>query len=171
MRHCPGLPRGVPSTKAAADVNIENGALRAPRTLDINSLLGAVVARISRELARDVARLGVSLPGARLLGLLGGRGTMRCSEIATALGLDAPTLSHLLRSLADRELIVRQRSKNDNRAVEVRLTAQGERLARQCRDIETEAQRGLLRGLDESDVARLGEMLARMDNNLGVRRA
>ncbi len=144
----------------------QSGSRSKSTSANINSLLGAVVARLSRQLARDVSQLGVSLPGARLLAMLSGNVHMRCSALSSALGLDPPTLSHLLRSLSDRELVARERSGDDNRSVQVCLTPEGERLARQCRDIEARSQLGLLDGIDSGDIARLGEILARMEENL-----
>ena len=139
-----------------------------PLTTDasIPSSLVALVSRMNRELTREAARLGLSLPGARLLALVSRRGEARCSTLAVALGIDAPTLSHVLRGLAERDLVTRNRARDDNRAVEVRLTPEGQALAARCRDIEALAQRRLLDGLAPSEVSGFSETLARLEQNL-----
>ena len=147
-------------------MNSSPRARATPQSTHINILLGGVVARMSRQHARDVSRLGVSLAGARLLAMLGDGARVRCSALAMALGLDAPTLSHLLRSLSGRDLIARQRSRDDNRSVEVRLTEEGERVARQCRELEARSLRGVFEGIDKEDIVRLGSILSRMSDNL-----
>jgi len=138
-----------------------------PKADKVGALIDAVCGRMSRELARDVSsRHGISLPGARLLGLLSGARHMRCSALAATLGLDAPTLSHLLRALADRDLIERERSRKDNRAVKVRLTDEGAAVATSFIDIEERWQRTMFDGIDDAERARLADLLTRMNDNL-----
>ncbi len=134
--------------------------------MNITTLMSGIVARLSREQSRELTRLGVSLPGARLLCLLLECEILRCSTLAGVLGIDAPTLSHVLRALATRDLITRGRARDDNRSVEVRLTPEGRVVASQCRDIERITERDLLEGLDVADVARLASILGRLDHNL-----
>jgi DNA-binding MarR family transcriptional regulator len=129
-------------------------------------LMNSLVARLSRDSVRDLSRLGVTFAAARVLELLHETAHPRCSAIATRLGFDAPTLSHLLRSLAARDLVTRERAKDDNRVVEVRLTAKGRVLARACHDIAAEKQRLLLDGVDPTELMHFTAVLARMNANL-----
>lgn len=133
---------------------------------DIITFLTSLASRLNREQSRDVARLGLSLQGARLLSLLLERDSWRCAGLSDALDLDAPTLSHLLRALVDRDLVSRERARDDNRSVVVKLSAEGQRLAEICRDIEAERRRVLFEGVDDAEIARVTDMLGRIDTRL-----
>tara|TARA_Y100000588_G_scaffold381298_1_gene466725 strand:+ start:1042 stop:1344 length:303 start_codon:yes stop_codon:yes gene_type:complete len=53
-------------------------------------------------------------------------GTQNVSEIGTKLNLDSGTLTPLLKRLAQKNLIERNRSTHDERIVEIKLTASGQ---------------------------------------------
>ena len=61
-----------------------------------------------------------------ILKLLSHQGPMRLSALASALGLDASTVSRHARQLEDRGLLVRTGDPDDGRASRVALSAQGD---------------------------------------------
>jgi DNA-binding MarR family transcriptional regulator len=116
--------------------------------------------------ARDLAKLGIAPQGARALVILLQFPQLRCALLSRLLGLEATALSHLLRALSRDHLIVRDRVENDNRAVEVRLTSQGARIAKACRELALAHERQLLSGLDPQELAALDRILARLSDNV-----
>jgi DNA-binding MarR family transcriptional regulator len=137
-------------------------------SLDIATRLQAIAARMNRDCSKKAAELGLSLPAARLLSLLAARDNARCSTLANDLGIDPPTLSHVLRTLSDRDLISRERARDDNRAVEVRLTPHGRDVANQCRAMEVSTHGALVEGFSDLDTTRFLELLARMEVNFNA---
>jgi DNA-binding MarR family transcriptional regulator len=61
----------------------------------------------------------------------------RVSRIGERLFLDSATLTPLLKRLAARDLVERRRSQQDERVVEVYLTAEGKRMKRRAADVPT----------------------------------
>ena len=137
-----------------------------PDRASLTVLMNSVVARISRETFKDLSDLGLNVQSARVLIILLERTFMRCSTLARDVGLEATALSHLLRVLAEQGLVVRERVKEDNRAVEVRLTPKGRTLARSCRSVDLDKQKMLLKGVDPKDIERFTALLCRMSENL-----
>lgn len=60
---------------------------------------------------------------------------LRVSDLGRKLRLDTGTLTPLLKRLADRELLTRERSSRDERVVEVRLTEEGAALREQAKKV------------------------------------
>ncbi|PXX90865.1 MarR family transcriptional regulator [Marinobacter vulgaris] len=61
--------------------------------------------------------------------------TVRVSDLGKRLRLDSGTLTPLLKRLAERELVTRQRDTADERVVTVALTDKGNAMRRQAREI------------------------------------
>ena len=138
---------------------------RTPLT-SIPLLLNGVLAELNMLSAKDLARLGLTPPSARALIVLLQHSQMRCSSMARLLGLEATALSHLLRALARKHLIIRNRVANDNRAVEVRLSEKGRRIAQACNAATGAYERRLLTGLDAAELDLLQRALTRMRDNI-----
>ena len=89
----------------------------------------------SIQLDRDVLirklkeTVDLSLPLVRLLLQIDEMKGASQTEIAETLGLDVGNLSRMCRILEDRNLIQRDRSAKDRRALEVRLSDEGQKLA------------------------------------------
>ena len=66
---------------------------------------------------------------ARLLALLQRAGAMRLRDVATQLGVTAPTASQTISSLARRGIVAKERDPGDKRALRLTLTQSGLRLA------------------------------------------
>ncbi len=72
--------------------------------------------------------LGLTYPQYLVMLVLWERGPVTVKELGAALDLDSGTLSPLLKRLEAAGLVTRDRRVDDERSVEVRLTAAGERL-------------------------------------------
>ena len=71
-------------------------------------------------------RLDLTYPQYLVMLVLWEEGTQNVSEIGTKLNLDSGTLTPLLKRLAQKNLIERNRSTHDERIVEIKLTASGQ---------------------------------------------
>ena len=78
---------------------------------------------VERELAAD----GVESDGYAVLSLIGVRGTMRLTQVATELGLPLTTASDVVRRLESRDLVRRRPNPDDGRSFLFELTARGDR--------------------------------------------
>lgn len=71
-------------------------------------------------------RLDLTYPQYLVMLVLWEEGTQNVSEIGSKLNLDSGTLTPLLKRLAQKDLIERNRSTHDERIVEIKLTASGQ---------------------------------------------
>jgi DNA-binding MarR family transcriptional regulator len=124
----------------------------------------AISTRLARELHPD-------LDGAAygLLALLQDTGPLRPSDLVTRLGLDKSTVSRQVSNLVDLGLVDRAADPVDGRAQVLTPSAEGAgRLAR-IREVRRARWEADLGDWPAEDVARLGELLARL-NRLGEER-
>jgi DNA-binding MarR family transcriptional regulator len=128
--------------------------------------INRVLAGLNNLTARDLDGLEVTPQAARALVILLQHGELRCALMARLLGLEATALSHLLRAMSRDQLIVRNRVDNDNRAVEVALTAQGTRMARACQNLALAHERQLLDGLAPGELTELQRILNKLCDNI-----
>lgn len=100
-------------------VVLERRALLAARTL---------VDRM-RSLYRELEQLtGAPIAVHRALACIGDEPGLPASKLADALGMQRPTVSHVLRYLTERGWIERLRSNDDQRSVRIFITAEGRQL-------------------------------------------
>lgn len=128
-------------------------------------LLYRVIARGVKRATTDYAKLDLGIQQARALIVLAQHRTMRVSALADVTCIEASALSHMLRGLSRRGLLTRSRAKQDNRAVEVALTAAGSRLAHTCVALSRKHEETLLRRLSEKERSALRATLRRMYEN------
>lgn len=115
-----------------------------------------------RRLALDqnpLADSGVTGPQLSLLDWLVGSPERGVGEIATGLGLTAPTVSAGVRRLEKGGLLERKPDPKDGRAIMLSLTAQGHALQEQARAFRLEKMRRLLAGLMTEERATLLTLL------------
>jgi DNA-binding MarR family transcriptional regulator len=124
----------------------------------------AISARLARELHPD-------LDGAAygLLALLQDTGPLRASTLVTRLGLDKSTVSRQVANLVDLGLVDRAPDPADGRAQVLTSSAEGSARLSRIREVRRARWESDMADWPQDDVARLGELLARL-NQLGEAR-
>jgi MarR family transcriptional regulator for hemolysin len=88
-------------------------------------------------------------------------------SLAATLGLREPTLSHHLATMEADGLITRRRDDANRRVQMVALTDEGRARFHRLREAAIAFDRRLRRGIDDADLARVDEILARLSANVG----
>ena len=121
-------------------------------------------ASLSRRLAADLDRIGVSATGFAMLVLLtsaGGRLELRAMR--RRLGASKATATEVLDTLEGRGFVARTRLESDRRAVLVALTAPGYNLVTHAFPGHAERVREAFGGLDEAEKRQLAELCRKLD--------
>ena len=90
---------------------------------------------ISRMYTSYTAPVGVSVPMAYVLLLLSSKKGTLSTQIAPLLGMEAGSLTRLLKSMEENKLIERKSDQEDKRQVSVYLTEKGKTKRRQSRKV------------------------------------
>jgi len=120
-------------------------------------LRDAVGRRAQRE-------FGLTALQSDMLLLLALRGSMISTELATACGVNASTVTHAVDAGIERGLMLRERNEEDRRLVDIVLTMAGKRMAERVRALVADLARTALEGVDQPGV--LAESLAQVTRNL-----
>jgi MarR family transcriptional regulator for hemolysin len=132
--------------------------------------IGMAVANTAKQLNRafDAAlqEAGGTLPTWLILIALKQRSRRTQLELARAVGIGTPTLTHHVDALERAGVVSRVRDPDDRRMVRVELTDAGDELFHQLRKAATAFDRRLRAGLSEEDVERLRGLLGRLDANV-----
>ncbi len=83
-------------------------------------------------------QLGLTYPQFLVLTLLWSKDTVTVKELGQRLYLDSGTLTPMLKRLESMELLTRNRSKDDEREVFIKLTSKGKRFKNKTSDIPSE---------------------------------
>ena len=132
--------------------------------------IGLYVSRTAKALSRAfdeaLAGAGGSLPTWLVLVSLKSRtwGTQR--ELAQALGLEGPTLTHHLDRMEREGLVTRRRDPNNRRIQRVELTEAGDAAFHRMRRAATSFDERLRSGLGDSDIKRVRGLLAQLHANV-----
>jgi MarR family transcriptional regulator for hemolysin len=118
---------------------------------------------VGRAFNRALGESGGSVPVWLILNSLKGERWRTQQDLARAVGIEGPTLTRHVDALERDGLVTRRR---DTGAVRVELTAAGEALHAELLRAVIAFNRRLRRGLAEDDVARLRELLARLEANI-----
>ncbi|MHA3791135.1 MarR family transcriptional regulator [Sphingomonas sp. YL-JM2C] len=125
-----------------------------------------IMAKAASVASADYAKLGISVQEARLLMLLLERPAIRAGELSDAACIEASLLSHMLRHLAAKGFIHRERDPAQRRSVQVFLTERGEAVARDCMALSAAHQNMLLAGFDARQIDLLRATLDAMYANV-----
>jgi len=87
-------------------------------------------------------------------------------NLAQAVGIEGPTLTHHLNRLETAGYVTRTRDPQNRRVHQVELTEQGEQAFRRLRTTVAAFDRQLRDGLSETEVARLASLLTRLRTNV-----
>jgi DNA-binding MarR family transcriptional regulator len=113
---------------------------------------------------RAQREFGLTALQSDMLLLLALRGSMISTELATACGVNASTVTHAVDAGIERGLMLRERNEHDRRLVDIVLTTAGKRMAERVRALVADLARAALEGVDQPAV--LAESLAQVTRNL-----
>src|SRR5580698_568201 len=122
-------------------------------------LIFRLTSKITPDATQAFKKAGVSAMQARVLLALCGAELWTVGNLCRFTAIDQSTMSHSINTLVRRGLVSKSRLVSDNRTVVVKLTAKGEKTARQCAEISTMFERSLARALDAPRAATLKELL------------
>jgi len=91
-------------------------------------------------------------------------------ELALAVGIEGATLTHHLDAMEEGGLVTRRRNPANRRVHLVELTERGEAAFQRMRGAAMEFDRRLRAGIPDAELARLGELLDRLRDNVGRRK-
>lgn len=80
--------------------------------------------------------------------------------------IDKSAVTRILKSLEDKELIVKKMSENNRRVFDIFLTQKGEKLYPEIKKIIDETTRTMLKGIDQKQQEQLFELLSKVKRNL-----
>jgi DNA-binding MarR family transcriptional regulator len=115
---------------------------------------------IIREYQPHLEKLGITYPQYLVLMVLWERDGITVNEIAQKLILNTNTITPLLKRLESQGIVTRQRSKNDERKVIVKLTSQGKTLKTDAASIPEKLVAGIISaGMDLEELGSLKDNL------------
>jgi len=136
------------------------------RADDSLSLLIAGIAKdVSRAFDDVLAAAGGSTPTWQVLRALSSGGHRTQADLAAAIGVRQPTLTHHLDALERAGLVTRERADSNRRVQRVTVTESGEQLFLRLRRAASSFDGRLRAGLEDGDVAALRRLLGQLVEN------
>lgn len=140
----------------------------ADEAFPVREMLCLALHRASRAMTAQYRPLlaphGLTYPQYLVITLLRQDDTLTVGGVGEELGLESSTLSPLLTRLAERGLVSRTRSTDDERRVEVSLTPQGKALGEELKDVPWAVCRAT--GLSPDEVGGVVEQLSELVERL-----
>jgi MarR family transcriptional regulator, transcriptional regulator for hemolysin len=131
--------------------------------------LGLAVSATAKALSRAfddaLAAVGGSTPTWLVLQAVKSTHAATQGELATAVGVRQPTLTHHLDGLERAGLVTRTRDPGNRRVQRIAVTEAGEQLFLRLRRAAAAFEGRLQAGLDDDDVATLRRLLAQLEEN------
>jgi MarR family transcriptional regulator, organic hydroperoxide resistance regulator len=90
--------------------------------LEIMKLFKELVSMIKQNMGKAFKESGITLPQRMVIGILSKMGRSKINELSTELNLSNSTVSGIIDRMEKQNIVVRERSKDDNRVVYVSLT-------------------------------------------------
>ncbi len=140
----------------------------APGVPPIGREIAAAAKALDRAFSAALAEAGGSLPVWLVLLALKQRHWPTQQDLAAAVGIEGPTLTHHLDGMEAAGLIARSRDARDRRAVRVELTAEGEARFLALRDAAVAFDERLRSGVSDEEADALRDLLARLRENVGA---
>jgi MarR family transcriptional regulator, transcriptional regulator for hemolysin len=137
-----------------------------PSAEPIGRQLARTAKLLTRAFERELALAGGSLPTWLILLSLKSRGWRTQRELAEALGIEGPTLTHHLTGLERAGLVTRTRDPDNRRVQRMDLTDAGDAAFHRLRRAASRFDRRLRSGLDDGDIQQLRELLAQLLSNV-----
>jgi MarR family transcriptional regulator, transcriptional regulator for hemolysin len=121
---------------------------------------------LSRAFERELAEAGGSQPVWLILLALKQQDWRTQQDLAAAVGIEGPTLTHHLDGLDKAGLIERARDPNDRRAVRVELTDAGDKLFKRLAKAAIGFDQRLRAGLSDEELDEFRRVLGRLRDNV-----
>ena len=137
-----------------------------PREEPIGRQLARTAKLLTRAFEQELALAGGSLPTWLILLSLKSRSWRTQRELAEALGIEGPTLTHHLAGLERTGLVRRTRDPDNRRVQRVELTEAGNAAFHRLRRAASSFDQRLRSGLDDREIQQLRELLAQLLSNV-----
>ena len=137
-----------------------------PSRTPIGLRLAQVAKVVNRTFDDALARAGGSLPVWLVLIALKSRQSANQRQLADAVGIQGPTLTHHLNAMESVGLLTRRRDPENRRVHLVELTTAGDQLFLRLREAAMSFDRRLRAGLSEDDTTQLEQLLDRLRANV-----
>jgi MarR family transcriptional regulator for hemolysin len=137
----------------------------APGEESLSLLIGGVAKELSRAFDDVLVAAGGSSPTWQVLRALSTGDHRTQAELAAAIGVRQPTLTHHLDALERAGLVNREREAANRRVQRVTVTESGEQLFLRLRRAAASFDGRLRAGLDDGDVAQLRRLLGQLTEN------
>ena len=119
----------------------------------------ALMHRLADSHTPEFLEIGVTMPQAKLLYLLGASGDLHMSDLVARLGVSISTVSGLVDRIVDQGLAHRREDAVDRRQVVVGLTEAGAGFIDRFRELNARQMRALLAHVDDTGLERIGDAL------------
>jgi MarR family transcriptional regulator, transcriptional regulator for hemolysin len=136
-----------------------------PSAPPIGLAVTATAKTLSRAFDDALAAVGGSTPIWLVLQAVKSTEVATQGELATAIGVRQPTLTHHLDTLERAGLVTRTRDPGNRRVQRIAVTESGEQLFLRLRRAAAAFEGRLKAGLDEEDVTTLRRLLAQLEEN------
>jgi MarR family transcriptional regulator for hemolysin len=140
--------------------------VKPPSAEPIGRAIASSAKVLSRAFERELAEAGGSQPVWLILLALKQQAWRTQQDLAAAVGIEGPTLTHHLDGLDKAGLIERARDPNDRRAVRVELTDAGDKLFKRLAKAAIGFDQRLRAGLSEDELDQFRRVLARLRDNV-----
>jgi MarR family transcriptional regulator for hemolysin len=138
-----------------------------PQQIDFGFNVARLARRLRQAVDAELGAFGLTEATWRPLAYVGRLGGgVRQKELATALGIEGPSLVRLLDNLEQRGLIERREDESDRRARGIHLTRAGRDLAVRVAKVGTEIQLRLLASVPVQDLETCQRVLAIIERQL-----
>lgn len=137
-----------------------------PQTVPLGLRLARAAKSVSRAFDDALAAAGGSRPAWLVLVSLKGRPLTSQRELADAIGIRGPTLTHHLDVMESAGLVTRRRDPGNRRVQLVELTGAGDALFLHLKDAVTDFDQRLRHGIPPRDVAQIERYLERLRDNV-----
>ena len=138
-----------------------------PKQIDFGFNVARLARRLRQAVDAELQAFGLTDATWRPLAYVGRLGGgVRQKELATALGIEGPSLVRLLDSLERRGLIERREDEHDRRARGIYLTPAGHDLLVRAADVGSEIQLRLLASVPPEDLETCQRVLAQIEHEL-----
>jgi MarR family transcriptional regulator, transcriptional regulator for hemolysin len=137
----------------------------APDGDSLSLLIGRVAKELNRAFDDVLVAAGGSTPTWQVLHALGAGDHRTQADLALAIGVRQPTLTHHLDAMERVGLVSRERADGNRRVQRVTVTESGRQLFLRLRRAAASFDGRLRAGLDDGDVAELRRLLAQLAEN------